>query len=121
MRFYKYLVKSVVAETRNLKRPFFDQRVQSLKKVATRENLQQLQTKGRFLSRESQDSLRDAKFYWNSIQNQELCQLILKHKLIKRPQMKKERVSSQDEEELGEVDNSMMGKNYYMKMAELYN
>lgn len=49
---FKNLKKNVVEEASQLKKPFFTNRVQSLKVLANKDNLQWLHKKERFLSKE---------------------------------------------------------------------
>ncbi|CDW91734.1 cyclic nucleotide-binding domain containing protein [Stylonychia lemnae] len=115
-------------ESQRIKEPFFSQRLNILQNQANRENMKWLQQKERYMSREtlSQDTLKECKNVVDSVQNEELCNLLLRHKLLKRPQIKIERVTStqvmEEEELLNDYDpNRYSNKEYFLKMSKLYN
>jgi hypothetical protein len=68
-RFYKYLMKSIVFETTELKQPFFETRLHSLKRFATKENLKWLHNKERYLSKDlyNEESLKEARHYVDKV------------------------------------------------------
>lgn len=59
----------------------------SLKTLATKENMAWLMKKERFHSKEkfNEEVINEYKNVVNKVQNEELCNLLLKHKLLKRP------------------------------------
>ena len=44
----------------------------------------------------SDEKLKEYKKVVDSVSNEELCSLLLKHKLMRKPMLRKERISSED-------------------------
>ena len=70
----------------------------------------------------NEQSLKEAKEYVEKVQNEELCYLLKKNGLLKKPQLKMDRISSNEIPEFNDIDpKRTSNKEYFMKMAELYN
>lgn len=78
--------------------------------------------KDRFNSKElyNEETLNEFKSVVNKVQSEELCQLLMKHKLLKKEQLRRERVTSY--QDLVDFDpNKYSTKEYFLKIAEQYN
>ena len=82
-----------------------------------------MQKKERFLSKEKYngETLNEMKEIVNKVQNEDLCSLLLKHKLLKKPLLKIERDTSEQVEVNDYDPQRHTTKEYFLKMAELYN